>query len=51
MAVNHPKAPEMIRQLVHLKLLLNPDNLCYILSVLRSQFWASLMQDDFDIIF
>lgn len=38
---------EMIRHLAHLKFR-NPDNLCYILSILRSQLWASLMQDDFD---
>lgn len=40
------EAPEMIRYLVHLQLR-NPDNLRYILSVLRSQLWASLMQDNF----
>lgn len=40
---------EVIRQLTHLKFR-NPDNLCYILSVLGSKLWASLMQNYFDTI-
>lgn len=44
---HQPEASEMIKHLAHLQLS-NPANLCYILSVLRSQLWASLMQDDFD---
>lgn len=40
-----PAAPEMICRLAHLRLR-DPDNQCYIVIALRSQLWASLIQDD-----